>query len=60
MMDTEMTLAELFEMSDAIGDKYLSEQEIITRDIALASARERVELLIDALIDADDSALLND
>ncbi len=32
---TEMTLAELFAVADAIGDKYLSDEEIIQRDAQL-------------------------
>lgn len=48
----EMTLAELFEESDRVGDKYLTTEEIQARDAQLRSARERLNKLpLDELYD---------
>ena len=37
---SELTLSALFALSDEIGDKYLSDEEIAQRDAALAAVAD--------------------
>ena len=37
---SELTLSALFALSDEIGDKYLTDEEIVDRDAALAAVAD--------------------
>lgn len=43
----EFSLSELFALSDAIGDRYLTEEEIDERAAILQGVEEEIELLIE-------------